>query len=152
TIDMLCYNPISIGTPFQTHTVEIDTGSAELWFPENCPFCIRDQFVTEKSCSYVDKIRKLWVVYGSESVRGVPATETIKFAGVTIENQTFGTVSRTTDNFNYFTNDGLLRMAFRSIACCKEPTLFENIMAAGSVETRMFSAYLTSKQETGSEV
>ncbi|KAK0212923.1 acid protease [Desarmillaria ectypa] len=152
TIDMLYYSSISIGTPFQTLTVDIDTGSADLWFPANCPFCIRDQFVPEKSSSYINKRRKFSVIYGSGSVGGVLATETIKFAGIAVQNQTFGAVSRTTDDFNYFPNDGLLGMAFGSIARCKQPTLFENMMAAGLVEARMFSVYLTRKQETGSEL
>ncbi|KAK0461348.1 aspartic peptidase domain-containing protein, partial [Desarmillaria tabescens] len=150
-LDVLYYSSINIGTPFQTLTVDIDTGSADLWFPANCPSCFRDQFVPEKSSSYINKRRKFSVVYGSGSVKGVLATETIKFADVTVQNQTFGAVSATTDDFNYFPNDGLLGMAFGTIARCRQPTLFENMMATGLVQARMFSVHLTRKQETGSE-
>ncbi|KAK0455067.1 aspartic peptidase domain-containing protein [Armillaria borealis] len=150
-IDVLYYSSINIGTPFQTLTVDIDTGSADLWFPAHCPSCIRDQFVPDESSSYINKKRKFSVVYGSGSVKGVLATETVMLAGVTVQNQTFGAVSRTTDDFNYFPNDGLLGMAFGSIARCKQPTLFENMMAAGLVEARMFSVHLTRKREKGSE-
>ncbi|KAK0241872.1 aspartic peptidase domain-containing protein [Armillaria nabsnona] len=152
SIDVLYYGSINIGTPFQTLTVDIDTGSADLWFPVHCPSCIRDQFVPGESSSYVNKRRKFSVVYGSGTVKGVLATETVTLAGVAVQNQTFGAVSRTTDDFNYFPNDGLLGMAFGSIARCKQPTLFENMMTAGLVEARMFSVHLTRKREKGSEL
>ncbi|KAK0225834.1 aspartic peptidase domain-containing protein [Armillaria fumosa] len=151
-IDVLYYGSIDIGTPFQTLTVDIDTGSADLWVPVHCPSCVRDQFVPDRSSSYVNERRKFSVVYGSGSVKGVLATETVTLAGVTVQNQTFGAVSRTTDDFNYFPNDGLLGMAFGSIARCKQPTLFENLMTAGSVKRRMFSVHLTREQEKGSEL
>ncbi len=66
-IDVLYYGSINIGTPFQTLTVDIDTGSADLWFPVHCPSCIRDQFVPDESSSYVNKRRKFSVVYVSNS-------------------------------------------------------------------------------------
>ncbi len=62
-MDVLYYGPIEIGTPAQTLTVDIDTGSADLWLPSNCPSCVNDQFVPEESSTYSTDGKKFSIAY-----------------------------------------------------------------------------------------
>lgn len=50
-MDILYYGSISVGTPGQTFTVQLDTGSADLWLPTNCPEC-RNNFKPAESQTY----------------------------------------------------------------------------------------------------
>jgi hypothetical protein len=43
-LDILYYGPARFGTPPQTLTVDVDTGSADLWVPANCGNCHGHQF------------------------------------------------------------------------------------------------------------
>jgi hypothetical protein len=43
-LDILYYGPARFGTPSQTLTVDVDTGSADLWVPANCGNCHGHQF------------------------------------------------------------------------------------------------------------
>jgi hypothetical protein len=52
SVDILYYGPLSIGTPRQTMTVDVDTGSADLWVPVDCASCTNNQFDAEQSSTY----------------------------------------------------------------------------------------------------
>ncbi|KAF8919938.1 acid protease [Mucidula mucida] len=151
-MDVLYYGPIEIGTPAQTLTVDIDTGSADLWLPSNCPSCVNDQFVPEESSTYSTDGKKFSIAYGSGSVKGIIAKDTVSLAGLSVFNQTFGAVNRASPDFNYFPNDGIIGMAFGSISKCKENTFFENLMLQHKVTRNMFSVHMTRRREQGSEL
>lgn len=50
-MDVLYYGSITVGTPAQTLTVQLDTGSADLWLPTNCVEC-RTNFKPSESQTY----------------------------------------------------------------------------------------------------
>jgi Eukaryotic aspartyl protease len=52
SMDLLYYGTLSVGTPSQTLNVQLDTGSADLWLPANCPDCVGNQFKPEDSQTY----------------------------------------------------------------------------------------------------
>lgn len=52
SVDLLYYGPLSFGTPPQDITVDIDTGSADLWIPSGCPQCTNEQFQKDSSSTY----------------------------------------------------------------------------------------------------
>ena len=51
-LDLLYYGEVRIGTPAQSLTVQVDTGSADLWVPADCPKCAGTQFKPEHSRTY----------------------------------------------------------------------------------------------------
>ena len=51
-MDVLYYGPLNFGSPRQSLTVDIDTGSADLWVPEKCKGCGNDQFFSGQSSTY----------------------------------------------------------------------------------------------------
>jgi hypothetical protein len=51
-LDLLYYGEVRIGTPAQSLTVQVDTGSADLWVPAGCPKCTGTQFKPEHSRTY----------------------------------------------------------------------------------------------------
>lgn len=62
-IDMLYYGNLQMGTPWQTLSVDIDTGSADLWVVSNCPECGQKQYNPQFSSSYADTEEEFSIVY-----------------------------------------------------------------------------------------
>jgi len=54
-LDLLYYGEVRVGTPAQSLTVQVDTGSADLWVPANCPRCTGKQFKPEQSQTYQNR-------------------------------------------------------------------------------------------------
>jgi hypothetical protein len=63
TIDILYYGDIDFGTPHQRLSVDIDTGSADLWIPVNCGLCSNKQLDSGMSSTYADSHEKFEVHY-----------------------------------------------------------------------------------------
>ena len=51
-LDLLYYGEVEVGTPAQSLTVQVDTGSADLWIPANCPKCTGTQYKPGQSRTY----------------------------------------------------------------------------------------------------
>ncbi|KAF7980778.1 hypothetical protein HWV62_36837 [Athelia sp. TMB] len=152
SLDILYYGPIHIGTPPQTLTVDVDTGSADLWVPVNCPQCSNRMLDSTTSSTYYNTGKKFKVTYGEGQVSGTLATDVVSIGSLAISSQYFGAVSQESDDFNDSPNDGLIGMAFGTIASSKKPTFFENLIAQKKVAAPLFSVHLTRNQVTGSEV
>jgi hypothetical protein len=62
-MDISYYGPVQFGTPKQELTVSVDTGSADLWIPVNCPSCSNAQFSSAASSTFRNSKRKVSLVY-----------------------------------------------------------------------------------------
>ncbi|KAL8687782.1 MAG: hypothetical protein Q9218_006142 [Villophora microphyllina] len=83
------YANISIGTPPQPFIVHLDTGSSDLWIPAADSTITEDQ-ITQSSTSRVLR-RPFGISFQDNSAaKGTFVTDTVKFAGVTLENTQFG--------------------------------------------------------------
>lgn len=109
---------MSVGSPPQITTVEIDTGSADLWVPTvKCPECqsianrsgpSKQQYDPAASSSYSDKRDYFHVAYGTGSVCGVLSTDKVSIQGFDVDTQHFGAVFRETRSFQESQSSGLI--------------------------------------------
>jgi len=114
---------MTLGTPPQSVTVEIDTGSADMWVATTkCVDCDSSKMATSKSSqkqydgsassSYVEKRDAFHVGYGTGSVSGVLATEKIDINGFDVDVQDFGAVFKKTGVLTTTPNKGLVGLCF----------------------------------------
>jgi hypothetical protein len=62
-LDLLYYGPISLGTPSQVLTVDVDTGSADLWVPSACRSCHSHQFSPARSSTFQPTSENFSITY-----------------------------------------------------------------------------------------
>lgn len=62
-VDLLYYGPVDIGTPAQGLTIDIDTGSADLWVPVNCTSCNGRSFDPAQSSTYTNTNQPFSITY-----------------------------------------------------------------------------------------
>ena len=78
--------------------------------------------------------------------------DVVSIAGMTVANQAFGSISNKSDEFDKQPNDGLIGMAFGTIAQSRQPTYFENLIKEYKLSAPLFSVHLSRHQEKGSSV
>lgn len=133
-------------------TVDVDTGSADLWVPVNCLYCPNNQLDAGRSSTYKDMVDEFSISYGTGDASGTLASDVVSVGGLSVQEQAFGAVTQTSDDFGGFPNDGILGMAFGTIAVSKQPPFFERLIAKGALAAPLFSVHLARNQTTGSEV
>ncbi|CAO3597543.1 unnamed protein product [Absidia cylindrospora] len=91
---------ISVGTPPQDFRVALDTGSSDLWIPsidcseQSCP---HDRFNPKNSSTFQETNQSFKITYGIGHVEGIYGKDTVRVAGVQIENQQFGLANNSKD-------------------------------------------------------
>ncbi|KAF9562791.1 acid protease [Agrocybe pediades] len=149
SLDLLYYGTLSVGTPPQDLTVDVDTGSADLWIPSDCSSCANKQFNKATSSSYFNNGT---VFQGTGEVSAMLSTDVVSIQDLSIKHQSFGAVFSESADFDSFPNSGILGMAFSSIAASGQPTFMENLIIQKRLAAPIFSVYLTRGKETGSEL
>lgn len=171
-LDILYYAHLEIGTPPQAFTVDIDTGSSDIFVPSNCAGdqCgNHKQFNSRASTTYVDRGQKIQLTYvgcsssfvssyliplflkGSGQADGDLAQDVVSMQGLTVLNQSFVAVSSESSDFIDEPTDGLIGMGFSSISFSKKPTFFENLIQSRTISKPEFSLHLARNRD-GSEV
>ncbi|KAF5370813.1 hypothetical protein D9758_001860 [Tetrapyrgos nigripes] len=144
--DIVYYGQIHIGTPPQPLTVNIDTGSDDLWvrvFGQN-------YYAPDQSSTYADAAADFSIVYASGNASGSTARDKVTIAGITVYNQTFGIVTDESEELQQFAFDGILGMGLGGVSQTGAPTFFDNVYKDGDVLSPMFSVHLARHQK-GSE-
>lgn len=72
--------------------------------------------------------------------------------GLTVHNQTMCAVQQVSDDFNEQPTNGIVGLAFGTIAVTKQPTFFENLLSQRKLVDSIFSMHLTRQDPDGSEV
>ncbi|XP_075947063.1 pepsin A-like [Anarhichas minor] len=154
--DLSYYGVISIGTPPQCFSVIFDTGSSNLWVPS--VYCSSQacnnhrKFNPQQSSTFQWGDQTLSIDYGTGSMTGYLAIDNVEVGGITVSKQVFG-ISKTEAPFMaYMAADGILGLAFQSIASDSVVPVFDNMVNQGLVSQPLFSVYLSSNSEQGSEV
>ncbi|NXM65549.1 PEPA protein, partial [Serilophus lunatus] len=151
------FGTISIGTPAQEFTVVFDTGSSNLWVPSvfcSSPACRNhNRFNPADSSTFLSTNDTLFIAYGTGSMSGVLGYDTVNVAGINVRNQIFGLAETEPGDFFYYTPfDGILGLAFPSIASSGATPVFDNMMMENLVDRDLFSVYLSRDSESGSFV
>ena len=140
----LQYNAIfEIGTPPQSMSLVLDTGSSWTWVPStNCSCHISNRFNSSSSSSFQDLGVNQILQYGQGKVIGIEALETFSIDNLTALEQKF---ILTTQDFELYglESDGLLGLGFNELADYT-PTLVENLKSQGQITRAIFSIYLNS--------
>nr|ACF18589.1 pepsinogen A2 precursor [Siniperca scherzeri] len=154
--DLSYYGVISIGSPPQSFSVIFDTGSSNLWIPS--VYCSSQacenhrRFNPQQSTTFKWGNQPLSIQYGTGSMTGYLAIDTVEVGGISVANQVFG-ISRTEAPFMaHMQADGILGLAFQTIASDNVVPVFDNMVKQGLVSQPLFSVYLSSNSEQGSEV
>jgi len=148
---------VRIGSPAQTFSVLVDTGSAQLWVPgsqcasEVCQSRKTYSAVASKTMRIPEDQQTGHLEYGSGSVDLMLVLEDVTLAGVTIHDQHLGTSvfegPAAGDDDNVFEDmlfDGILGLDF-SQAFGKSRYLapLESILQQGTLQRNIFSIYLS---------
>ncbi|XP_061839535.1 nothepsin [Nerophis lumbriciformis] len=156
-MDAQYYGEISLGTPAQNFSVIFDTGSADLWVPSS--YCVSQacalhkRFRAFESTSFRHDGRTFGIHYGSGHLLGVMARDTLKVGDVSVLDQEFGeSVYEPGGAFVLARFDGVLGMAYPSLAEILGNPVFDSMMAQKAVEAPVFSFYLSRKSGGGGGV
>ncbi|XP_010011005.1 PREDICTED: cathepsin E, partial [Nestor notabilis] len=152
-LDMEYFGQISIGTPPQNFTVVFDTGSSNLWVPS--VYCVSKacaehaKFHPSQSSTYQVVGTPFSIQYGTGSLTGVIGSDQVVVEGLTVSNQQFAeSVSEPGKAFVDAAFDGILGLAYPSLAVGGVTPVFDNMMAQNLVELPMFSVYLSANPES----
>jgi cathepsin D len=145
--DAQYFGSVSIGTPAQTFTVILDTGSSNLWVPSShCRSLIcllKHKYHSDRSNTYKADGRPIKIQYGSGAISGTFSNDHVTFGGLGVNDVTFGEVTKLTANFGVSKFDGILGLGWRSISIDQVPTVFDQMIAQNIVDNHSFSFYLT---------
>ncbi|NXW40166.1 CATE protein, partial [Nyctiprogne leucopyga] len=152
-LDMEYFGQISIGTPPQNFTVVFDTGSSNLWVPS--VYCVSKacaehaKFHPSQSSTYQAIGTPFSIQYGTGSLTGVIGSDQVVVEGLTVSNQQFAeSVSEPGKAFLDAEFDGILGLAYPSLAVDGVTPVFDNMMAQNLVELPMFSVYMSANPES----
>ncbi|KAK1328915.1 hypothetical protein QTO34_011085 [Cnephaeus nilssonii] len=147
-LDCQYFGKISIGTPPQEFTVVFDTGSSDLWVPS--VYCKSDacqnhhRFDPAKSSTFRDLGEPLTIQYGTGSMEGVLGTDTVIVSNIVDSQQTVGlSTVEPGDVFTYSQFDGILGLAYPSLASEYSVPVFDNMMNRHLVAQDLFSVYMS---------
>ncbi|KAM8976695.1 cathepsin E [Pelodytes ibericus] len=152
-MDVEYFGEISIGSPPQTFTVIFDTGSSNLWVPSiycTSPACAaHSRFQPSNSTTYVGTGAPFAIQYGTGNLTGVIGVDQVTVQGIIVLNQNFGeSVSEPGTTFLDSAFDGILGLAYPSLAVGGYSPVFDNMMDQNLVEKPLFSVYMNRNEDS----
>ncbi|XP_072212396.1 cathepsin E [Excalfactoria chinensis] len=152
-LDMEYFGQISIGTPPQNFTVIFDTGSSNLWVPSiycTSKACTKHaRFHPSRSSTYQPLGFPFSIQYGTGSLTGIIGSDKVTVEGMTVYNQPFAeSVSEPGKTFQDSEFDGILGLAYPSLAVDGVTPVFDNMMAQDLLELPVFSVYMSANPDS----
>ncbi|KFW04900.1 Gastricsin, partial [Eurypyga helias] len=140
-LDSSYFGEISIGTPPQNFLVLFDTGSSSLWVPSTycqAPACFNHaKFEPSESSTFICDGQSYTISYGSGAIDSIAVTH-----------QEFGLSKKEpTQPFYYAEFDGILGMAYPSLAAGGMTTVLQGMLQQNQLTQPIFSFYF-SRQPT----
>ncbi|XP_049620881.1 gastricsin [Suncus etruscus] len=150
-MDASYFGEISIGTPPQNFLVLFDTGSSNLWVPS--VYCQSQactghaRFNPNKSSTYSTNGQTFSLQYGSGSLTGFFGYDTMTVQNIQVPHQEFGlSQNEPGSNFIYAQFDGIMGMAYPSLAMGGATTALQGMLQEGALTSPVFSFYLSNQQ------
>ncbi|XP_061262521.1 pregnancy-associated glycoprotein 1-like isoform X1 [Bos javanicus] len=145
---------ITIGTPPQEFQVVFDTGSSDLWVPSFCtmPACSAPVWFRQLQSSTFQPTNKTFTItYGSGSMKGFLAYDTVRIGDLVSTDQPFGlsVVEYGLEGRNY---DGVLGLNYPNISFSGAIPIFDNLKNQGAISEPVFAFYLSKNKQEGSVV
>uniref|UniRef100_K7G067 Gastricsin n=1 Tax=Pelodiscus sinensis TaxID=13735 RepID=K7G067_PELSI len=147
-MDAAYYGEISIGTPPQNFLVLFDTGSSNLWVPSvycQSQSCSNHaKFNPSQSSTYSTNGQTFSLQYGSGSLSGFFGYDTVTLENISVTSQEFGlSENEPGTNFLYAQFDGILGMAYPSLAVGGATTALQGMLQENLLSQPIFSFYLS---------
>ncbi|CCE62767.1 hypothetical protein TPHA_0D01260 [Tetrapisispora phaffii CBS 4417] len=142
------YTDISLGTPKQNFKVILDTGSSNLWVPsKDCTSLacyLHSKYDHDESTTYEKNGTKFTIQYGSGSMDGYISRDTLIIGDdLVIPEQDFAeATSEPGLAFAFGKFDGILGLAYDTIAVNKVVPPFYNAIKQGILDENKFAFYL----------
>jgi len=144
------FGPITVGTPPQSFQVVFDTGSSNLWVPSSkctqLPCLFHHKYNDSQSSTYKADGKPFHIQYGSGPVSGFLSIDSVGVADIEVTGQTFAEITDVSGLGPAFAIghfDGILGMAWQSISIDNITTVWENMLAQGSITDTVFAFYLS---------
>ncbi|NXW17115.1 PEPC protein, partial [Circaetus pectoralis] len=142
------FGEISMGTPPQSFLVLFDTGSSNLWVPSvycQTPACSNHaKFNPSESSTFISNGQSYTLSYGSGSLTVVLGYDTLTLQSIAVTNQEFGlSENEPTEPFYYADFDGIMGMAYPSLAVGGTPTALQGMLQQNQLTQPVFSFYFS---------
>ncbi|KAJ3713100.1 aspartic peptidase domain-containing protein [Lentinula raphanica] len=157
--DASYFATLSIGTPGQTMSVVLDTGSSDLWVTgSSCRNCDKSTplFDSSNSSSFKSSSSsssnsgQTTIQYGSGAVAGTLAQDTVTLGGFTVSDQTFLLADELTNGLLDGPVSGIMGLAFESIASTDSTPFWQALVNAGDLSSPEMSFWLAREGSTAS--
>nr|QHB21607.1 venom A1 protease 1 [Platymeris rhadamanthus] len=144
------FGVITLGTPPQEFEVIFDSGSSNLWIPSskctdtNSACENHKRYDSSMSSTYVEDGTEVSLLYPTGELKGFFSKDVLAMSDLVVQNQIFTEATEIQgSHFREAHFDGLLGLAFPSIAVEGARPPFFNMIDQGLVEKPLFSVYLT---------
>jgi len=141
---------ITIGTPAKEFVIVLDTGSSNLWVPDvtckGAPCKSKTKFDSSASSTYVKEGHKWRIQYGSGSASGFLGNDTVAFGAkgddqLVVPRVVFGQATSISRDFADDPIDGILGLAFRSLAEDNVDPVFTQAVEQGLLDKPIFTVW-----------
>lgn len=142
------FGPVSIGNPAQPFQVVYDTGSSNLWLPAwNCSVScgLKPRYEPTKSSTYQPNGQEFQIMYGSGPVNGFMSYDSVHVGSIEVKNEPFAQITNASGlgmAFIVAQWDGILGLAWPTIAVNNATPVFTNMFAQYPSMQKVFSFYL----------
>lgn len=144
--DTSYFGTINIGTPSQSFDVVLDTGSSDLWLAgSQCTQCPTGtpEFDTSASSSIQTSSDQVQINYGSGSVIGNLAKDTVSMGDFTVSDQTMLVVDQMTSGLVDGSIAGIMGLAFQTIASTGAVPFWQALINNNQFSSPEMSVFLT---------
>ncbi|KAJ3904047.1 aspartic peptidase domain-containing protein [Lentinula edodes] len=159
--DASYFATLSIGTPGQSMSVVLDTGSSDLWVTgSGCQSCDEQtptfdsskssSFKSSSSSSSSSKGGQTTIQYGSGAVAGALAQETVELGGFTVQGQTFLLADELTSGLLDGPVSGIMGLGFEAIASTDSTPFWQALVNAGDLSSPEMSFWLARESSSSS--